>query len=110
MQRAVQAIRLGVLICLVSFCARGQNITIRDINQDTKLAEHSMEIAQIEDRSVTNTLRIDKMSDSVNELRIEIASAKYAVYGFGFALTFLQFVQVLTAFKKPTSPHLKDRY
>ncbi len=111
MQKAIHVGRLVVLICVVSFCARGQNITVKDINQDTEIARHSMEIAQIEDRALTSVQRLDKMSDIVNDLRIEIAQAKYAVYGFGICLTVLQGLQVLTAFKKPkTEQQIRDDY
>ncbi len=111
MQKAIHVGRLVVLVGLVSFCAQGQTVTIKDINQDTELARHDMQITQVEDRTLTNSQRIDKLMDSVSDLRIEIAQAKYAVYGFGFALTALTAIQVIVAFKKPkTEQQIRDDY
>lgn len=111
MLKVIHLGRLAVLMCIVSFCAQGQTVTVKDITQDTEIARHEMQIAQVEDRTLINTQRIDKMNDSINDLRIEIAQAKYAVYGFGVCLTFLQALQVLAAFKKPkTEQQIRDDY
>lgn len=82
-----------VLIFALVYAGKAQPLSTMDTVQNLKITE-------VEDLAVANGQRIKELETSLSDLNASVNRGTGAVIGFGMALTLLQALQMLAAWKK----------